>query len=47
MTGERETLSDSLGAWKMIDEEAGEIFSSLNRHWKKSTVRLRGKAKKV
>ena len=44
LTKERGKLSDSLGAWKMSDEEAQEIFSSLKRHWKKSTVRIRGNA---
>src|SRR5713101_4051073 len=41
LTKERGKLSDSLGAWKMTDEEAEQIFSSLRRNWKKSTVRLR------
>jgi len=45
LTKERGKLSDSLGAWKMTDQEAQEIFSSLKRHWKKSTVRIRGNAK--
>ena len=45
LTRERGKLSDSLGAWKMTDQEAQEIFSSLKRHWKKSTVRIRGNAK--
>ncbi len=45
LTRERGNLSDSFGAWKMSDKEAEEIFSSLRRHWKKSTVRVRGKAK--
>jgi predicted CopG family antitoxin len=44
LTRERGKLSDSLGAWKMTDQEAQEIFSSLKRHWKKSTVRIRGNA---
>jgi predicted CopG family antitoxin len=44
LTKERGKLSDSLGAWKMTDEEAEQIFSSPKRHWKKSTVRIRGKA---
>ena len=44
LTKERGKLSDSLGAWKMTDQEAQEFFSSLRRHWKKSTVRIRGKA---
>ena len=44
LTKERGKLSDSLGAWKMTDEEAQKFLSSLNRHWKKSTVRIRGKA---
>jgi len=43
LTKDRGRLSDSLGAWKMTDKEAQEIFSSLNSHWKKSTLRLRGK----
>ena len=42
LTKDRGKLSDSLGAWKMTDEEAQEIFSSLKRHWKKSTARVRG-----
>ena len=41
LTRERGKLSDSLGAWKMTDEEAEQIFSSLRHNWKKSTVRLR------
>ena len=41
LTKERGKLSDSLGAWKMTDEEAEHIFSSLRRNWKKSTERLR------
>ncbi len=41
----RGKLSDSLGAWRMSNEEAEEIFSSLNRHWKEATLRLRGKTK--
>ncbi len=45
LTRDRGKLSDSLGAWKMSDEEAQKIFSSLRRHWKDSTVRLRGNAK--
>ncbi len=45
LTRDRGRLSDSLGAWKMSDEEAQKIFSDLRRHWKESTVRLRGKAK--
>src|SRR5438552_18772850 len=45
LTKDRGRLSDSLGAWKMTDEEAEEIFSSLRRHWKESTSRLRGKAR--
>jgi predicted CopG family antitoxin len=42
---ERGRLSDSLGAWKMSDDEAEQIFSSLRRNWKESTVRLRSKAR--
>jgi predicted CopG family antitoxin len=38
---ERRRLSDSLGAWKMTDQEAEQIFSNLRRNWKKSTVRIR------
>ena len=45
LTKERGKLSDSLGAWKMTDEEAEEIFSSLRRNWKKSTARLRSNAR--
>lgn len=41
LTRERGKLSDSLGAWKMTDEEAEQIFSSLRLNWKKSTMRLR------
>ena len=41
LTKERGKLSDSLGAWKMTDQEAEEFFSSLRRNWKRSTVRLR------
>jgi predicted CopG family antitoxin len=41
LTKERGKLSDSLGAWKMTDQEAEQIFSSLRRSWKKSTVRIR------
>lgn len=44
LTKERGKLSDSLGTWKMTDEEAQEFSSSLKRHWKQSTVRIRGKA---
>jgi predicted CopG family antitoxin len=42
---ERGRLSDSLGAWKMSDDEAEQLFSSLRRNWKESTVRLRSKAR--
>jgi predicted CopG family antitoxin len=45
LTKERGRLSDSLGAWKMTDEEAQEIFSSLKLNWKKSTLKLRGKTR--
>ncbi len=41
----RGKLSDSLGAWKMSDEEAEEIFSSLKRGWRDATLSLRGKTK--
>ena len=45
LTKDRGKLSDSLGAWKMSDREAEEIFSSLSRNWKKSTLRVRSKVK--
>lgn len=43
---ERGNLRDSFGAWKMSDREAEEIFSGLRLHWKGSTLRLRGKARR-
>jgi predicted CopG family antitoxin len=42
---ERGRLSDSLGAWKMSDDEAEQIFSSLRRNWKQSTARLQSKTR--
>jgi len=45
LTKERGSLKDSLGAWKMTDKEAQEIFSSLKVNWKKSTLKLRGKTR--
>jgi predicted CopG family antitoxin len=42
---DRGKLSDSLGAWKMTDKEAEQIFSGLKQHWRSSTLRLRGKEK--
>jgi predicted CopG family antitoxin len=45
LTRERGKLSDSLGAWKMTDEEAEQIFSSIKQNWNKSTVRLRGETR--
>ena|SRR5438093_6763427 len=35
LTKERGRLSDSLGAWKMSDEKAEQIFSSLRQNWKR------------
>lgn len=45
LTKERGRLADSLGTWKMSDEEAEEMFAGLRRHWSGSTSRLRGKTK--
>jgi predicted CopG family antitoxin len=45
LTRDRGKLSDSFGAWKMSDKEAEEMFSSLRRNWKQSTLRIRSKAK--
>lgn len=45
LTKERGRLSDSFGAWKMSDEETGRIFSELRENWKRSTARVRGKAR--
>jgi len=39
LTKDRGRLSDSLGTWKMTDQEAQEIFSGLKSHWKKSAPR--------
>jgi predicted CopG family antitoxin len=44
LTGERGRLADSLGAWKMSEKEAQEIFSSLRKHWKRTDARIRGRA---
>jgi predicted CopG family antitoxin len=33
LTKERGQLSDSLGAWKMTDSEAEDLFKSLRKHW--------------
>ena len=47
---ERGKLKDSLGGWKMSDEEEERIFSSLNKNWKKwnklTTADLAGSGKK-
>ncbi len=45
LTRDRGKLADSLGAWKMSEKEAEEVFSSLRKHWKKTDARIRGKAK--
>jgi predicted CopG family antitoxin len=45
LTKERGKLSDSLGAWKMTDQEAEQIFSSLRRGWKKSSARIRSNSR--
>ncbi len=47
---ERGKFKDSLGAWKMSDEEEERIFSSLNKNWmrwnKLTTADLAGSGKK-
>jgi len=47
---ERGKLKDSLGAWKMSDEEEERIFSGLNKNWKKwnklTTADLAGSGRK-
>ncbi len=45
LTGDRGTLADSLGAWKVSEKEAEEVFSSLRKHWKRADARIRGRAK--
>ncbi len=45
LTRDRGRLGDSLGAWRMSDKEAQEIFYSLRRHWKQSTMRLLSNAR--
>ncbi len=42
---ERGSLRDSLGGWRMSDEEEQEIFSSLGKQWKRTTFRVRGHGK--
>jgi predicted CopG family antitoxin len=34
LTKEAGRLGDSYGAWKMTDEEARELFTSLDRNWR-------------
>ncbi len=42
----RGKLKDSLGAWKMSDEEEKRIFSNLKKKWKKTSTAIRtGKEK--
>jgi len=38
---ERAKLKDSLGAWKMSDEEEERTFSSLKKNWKRTTLAIR------
>ncbi len=45
LTGERGRLGDSLGAWKMSEKEAEEVFSSLRKRWKRTDARIRGSAR--
>jgi hypothetical protein len=44
-TSRRGRLSDSLGAWKMSDEEEKRIFSSLQENWKKTTLSIRDRVR--
>ncbi len=43
LTNERGKLTDSLGTWKMDDQEEQRIFSELETHWKKASSKLRNK----
>lgn len=43
--GPRNRLSDSFGAWKTSDEDAGRIFSDLRENWKMTTALIRGKTR--
>ena len=43
LTNERGKLTDSLGTWKMDDQEEERIFSKLESHWKKASSRLRNR----
>ncbi len=45
LMGDRGTLADSLGAWKMSEKEAEEVFSSLRKHWKRADAGVRGRAR--
>jgi len=42
---ERGELKDSFGAWTMADEEKEEIFSSLRKNWKKTTLAIRSRGR--
>jgi len=43
LTNERGKLTDSLGTWKMDDQEEERIFSKLESHWKKASSKLRNR----
>ena len=43
LTNERGKLTDSLGTWKMDDQEEQRIFSELETHWKKASPKLRNR----
>ena len=43
LTNERGKLTDSLGTWKMDDQEEERIFSKLETHWKKASSKLRNR----
>ena len=43
LTNERGKLTDSLGTWKMDDQEEQRIFSKLETRWKKASSKLRNR----
>ena len=43
LTNERGKLTDSLGTWKMNDQEEERIFSEFKTHWKKASSKSRNR----